>query len=187
MSAIAKYTLLVLKNPNVRKAIIGSTVGVLLFFIILIGSVFFVQQNSSSSEAARIAIEEYEYWQSHTPAQAGYSCQGEKYCSYYQYDVVDWCCFFAGYCYAQAGVSDSGYASATNAWTSNLEAMDKLHTASSGYIPKIGNAVFFNYSGRANYAATNFVAHVGIVIDINGDTITVIAGNEYNGATVSEK
>lgn len=179
----AKYLLILIKNPKVRNAIIGTIIGIFLFFIMIIASVMYIQQNSSSFTAANIAIAEYDYWQSHSPSQVGLSCQGEKYCSHYKFGIVDWCCLFAGYCYDKAKVSESGFSPVTNTWTANLEKMGKLHTASSGYIPKIGNAVFFNYSGRANYASTKFVAHIGIVVDINENTITVIAGNEYKGAT----
>ncbi len=186
MTAAAKYLLLLLKNKKVRNTLIGVIVGIALFFIMIIGAVVYIEQNSNSaSEAANIAIREYNYWQSHTPSAEGLSCQGEKYCSYFHFGITDWCCFFAGYCYREGNIEDdeSGYASVTNTWTANLENMGKLKTASSGYNPQVGNPVFFNYNGRANYSATNFVAHVGIVVEVTDDTVTVIAGNEYNGPT----
>ena len=186
MTAAAKYLLLLLKNKKVRNTLIGVIVGIALFFIMIIGAVVYIEQNSNSaSEAGNIAIREYNYWQSHTPSAEGLSCQGEKYCSYFHFGITDWCCFFAGYCYREGNIEDdeSGYASVTNTWTANLENMGKLKTASSGYNPQVGNPVFFNYNGRANYSATNFVAHVGIVVEVTDDTVTVIAGNEYNGPT----
>lgn len=182
MTAAAK-TLLLMQNKETRNKIIAIGIGILVFMLMLISVVYTKTQNGS--EAANIAVKEYNYWQSRSPSDDNLSCQGEKYCSYFNYGVVDWCCFFVGYCYKEAGIdeSDSGFASVTNVWTANLESKNKLHTASSGYVPKVGNCIFFNYSGRTNYAATNFVAHIGIVVEVDGDNITVIAGNEYRGQT----
>lgn len=184
MTTASKYFILLLQNKNVRNVIIGIVIGIPLFLILIYGYYTYSQQGGSS-EAASIAVREYEYWQNHSPEDSGYSCQGEKYCSYYNYGIADWCCFFAGYCYKEGGLTDeeSGYASVTNTWTANLEGMGKLRTAASGYTPQVGNPVFFNYSGRTNYALTNFVAHVGVIVEVTDNTITVIAGNEYNGAT----
>lgn len=182
MTTAAKYLVLILKNKKARNTLIGIITGIIVFFIMIIFFYLYVLQGNSS-EAANIAVKEYEYWQNHTPEDAGFSCQGEKYCSYFNFGVVDWCCFFAGYCYEEAGIDDSGYASVTNTWTENLKSKGKLKTAASGYTPRVGNPVFFNYDGRANYDSTNFVAHVGVVVKVKDNTITVIAGNEYNGAT----
>ena len=177
MTTAAKYLVLILKNKKARNTLIGIITGIIVFFIMIIFFYLYVLQGNSS-EAANIAVKEYEYWQNHTPEDAGFSCQGEKYCSYFNFGVVDWCCFFAGYCYEEAGIDDSGYASVTNTWTENLKSKGKLKTAASGYTPRVGNPVFFNYDGRANYASTNFVAHVGVVVEVKDNTITVIAGNE---------
>lgn len=187
MSSASKCILLLFKNQKSRHILIGIiiTVCVLALIIIAIIASLFSNQKAAASQAANIAKREYDYFQSHTPEVSGLSCIGEKYCSYYNVPVVDWCCYFAGYCYKEGGLDDdkSGFASVTNVWTSNLEEIGKLKSASSGYKPQVGNAVFFNYSGRANYAVTGFVAHVGIVTEVSGDTITIIAGNEYNGQT----
>lgn len=182
MTTAAK-ALILLKNKETRNKIIAIGISVLIFLLMLISIVYTTNQNAS--EAANIAVREYNYWQSHSPSEDNLSCQGEKYCSYYNYPIADWCCFFAGYCYKEGGLTDeeSGYASVTNTWTANLESMGKLKTAASGYTPKIGNCVFFNYSGRSNYSSSGFVAHVGIVTEVEGDNITVIAGNEYKGQT----
>lgn len=181
MTTAAK-ALMLLQNKETRNKIIAIGISVLVFLLMLI-SVVYTTQNAS--EAANIAVREYNYWHSHSPSEDNLSCQGEKYCSYYNYPIADWCCFFAGYCYKEGGLTDeeSGYASVTNTWTANLESMGKLKTAASGYTPKIGNCVFFNYSGRSNYSSSGFVAHVGIVTEVEGDNITVIAGNEYKGQT----
>lgn len=182
MTTAAK-ALMLLQNKETRNKIIAIGISVLVFLLMLISVVYTTTQNAS--EAANIAVREYNYWQSHSPSEDNLSCQGEKYCSYYNYPIADWCCFFAGYCYKEGGLTDeeSGYASVTNTWTSNLENMGKLKTAASGYAPKVGNCVFFNYSGRSNYSFSGFVAHVGIVTEVEGDNITVIAGNEYKGQT----
>ncbi len=179
----AAKILLLLKDKRTRNFIIGITVGVLLFIIMLLSAS--ISQNSNTSEIANIATREYNHWQTHSPADENLTCQGEKYCRYYNSPIVDWCCFFAGYCCKEGGMTDeeSGYASSTNGWISNLENMGKLKSASSGYTPRIGNPIFFNYGGRSNYDRTGFVAHIGIVTEIDGEQITVIAGNEYNGNT----
>lgn len=184
MGTAAKAFVSILKNKKVRNGIIGFIFGLFIFFVMIVGTAFYIYQNNSSAKAANIAVREFEYWQSHSPSDDGLSCQGEKYCSYFNYGITDWCCFFAGYCYRESDIDDdeSGYASVTNRWTANLEDMGKLRTASD-YTPKVGNPVFFNYNGRSNYVTTNFVAHVGVVVEVTDDTITVIAGNEYNGAT----
>lgn len=181
MTTAAK-ALMLLQNKETRNKIIAIGISVLVFLLMLISVVY---TNQNALEAANIAVREYNYWQSHSPSEDNLSCQGEKYCSYYNYPIADWCCFFAGYCYKEGGLTDeeSGYASVTNTWTANLESMGKLKTAASGYTPKIGNCVFFNYSGRSNYSSSGFVAHVGIVTEVEGDNITVIAGNEYKGQT----
>lgn len=186
MTTAAKYFILILQNKKVRNTLIGVVVGIALLFVMLVGGIFIIEEsNNSAAEAANIAVREYNYWQSHSPSDDNLSCQGEKYCKYFNSSVTDWCCFFAGYCYREGGIKDneSGYASVANTWTSNLKKMGKLKTAASGYTPQVGNPVFFNYDGRANYAVTNFVAHVGVVVEVAENTITVIAGNEYNGET----
>lgn len=181
MTTAAK-ALMLLQNKETRNKIIAIGISVLVFLLMLISVVY---TNQNASEAANIAVREYNYWQSHSPSEDNLSCQGEKYCSYYNYPIADWCCFFAGYCYKEGGLTDeeSGYASVTNTWAANLESMGKLKTAASGYAPKVGNCVFFNYSGRSNYSSSGFVAHIGIVTEVEGDNITVIAGNEYKGQT----
>ena len=181
MSVAAKALMVLLKNEKVRNAIIVTVAGLLFFIIIIITFLVYVlNTNNSAQQAATIAIREYNYWQNHQPIDDGLSCQGEKYCSYFNYNVTDWCCFFAGYCYREGGIEDdeSGYASVTNVWTDNLDSMGKLKIADSNYTPKVGNPVFFNYSGRTNYTETNFVAHVGVVVEVADGNITVIAGNE---------
>ncbi|MCH5297267.1 MAG: CHAP domain-containing protein [Ruminococcus sp.] len=182
MTVSAKL-LLLLTNKETRNKIIAIGICVSVFLLMLVGVAYNTTQNAS--EAANIAVREYNHWQTTSPANDNLSCQGEKYCSYFNYGVVDWCCFFVGYCYKEAGIdiNDSGFDPVTNNWTANLESNNKLHTAASGYTPKVGNCVFFNYSGRANYAASNFVAHIGIVVEVDGNNITVIAGNEYQGQT----
>ena len=184
MSTSAKYYIMFLSDKRVRNVLIGILIGIILLIVMVVGISFYESQSSTTSQAAGIAEQEYRFWQNNTPESQNYSCQGEKYCSYYNSGITDWCCFFAGYCYKEGGLTDeeSCYSSTTNGWISNLSSNNLLYDASS-YVPKVGNPVFFNYDGRANYALTGFVAHVGIVVAVSDDTITVIAGNEYNGQT----
>lgn len=180
MSSAAKVFLTLLHNPKVRKIIISFVFGILILILFIVYST--TQQ--SSSALAEAASAEYSFWQSTSPSQAGYSCQGEKYCSHFNTEITDWCCYFVGVCADNADIDpeEIGFSPSTNTWKSNLSDVDKLMSAGS-YVPKRGNLVFFNYDGRNNYESTGFVAHVGIVTETSDNTITVIAGNEYNGAT----
>ncbi len=183
MTTAAKVFMMLRKNNTAGK-VIGGIVGGFIFIILVI--IIQIQQdtNTRSSALAEQAKTEFSYWQKTTPEKAGYTCQGERYCGHFNASVVDWCCYFVGTCADNAGLDldEIGFSSSTNTWVSNLSEKNKLRTAGT-YSPQIGNLVFFNYDGRSNYAATGFVAHVGIVTEISDNQITVIAGNEYNGAT----
>ena len=187
MVAAKKLFLLLWRKKVIQKVIIIVLCIIFLYLIIFISIMMIMQiqtENTGNSALAEAASAEYSYWERTTPEAAGYACQGEKYCSHFDVGLTDWCCYFVGTCADNAGINpdDIGFSPATNTWRQNLISMDKLKSAGS-YSPQRGNLVFFNYDGRSNYAATGFVAHIGIVTETYENTITVIAGNEYNGAT----
>lgn len=130
------------------------------------------------------AKEEYSFWQTHTPGSQNLSCQGERYCSYFKSSVTDWCCYFVGYCIQESGyeTKDFGFAPGTIMWTNNLKELGKLKSADN-YTPQVGNLIFFDYGGRSHYKATGNVDHIGVVVEVKDNSVTVIAGNEYNGQT----
>ena len=119
-------------SQSFNMAAVSSSVNSLLNSSTCCSRLFFFSPHEHN-EKTNIAKREYDYFQSHTPEESGLSCIGEKYCSYYNVPVVDWCCYFAGYCYKEGGLDDdkSGFASVTNVWTSNLEEIGKLKSASS--------------------------------------------------------
>ena len=184
MSA-AKFLLLLVKNKKVRNAIIGIVVGIVLIVFLFIsqGDMLTFQNSTALATAAE---DEYNLWQRSSPKAEGYSCQGEKYCKHFGFGVTDWCCFFAGYCIEQAGLdkTDCGYSSNVHTWIANLRSLHKLEDAGT-YTPKVGNLIFFDYSGRQHYKNGGMPTHIGIVTNVNGNEVTVVAGNEYNGQTSS--
>lgn len=181
MTTAAKYLVLIFQNKKSRNIIIGTVIGILILIFMAYSSVYDVQSSAAISTAAE---NEYTYWLAHKPQDENLSCQGQKYCEHFNSEVVDWCCYFVGYCIDISGynVSDFGFSPNTNSWKNKLQNMGKLRDAAN-YTPQVGNIVFFNYNGRNNYVSTGFVAHVGIITAVNDGNITVIAGNEYNGET----
>lgn len=182
-SKAAKALIALMKNEKTRNIIIALVFGGLILLMIFFVTIFNSQALNSSSLAQQATIE-HQYWEKNTPEQSGFSCQGEKYCSHFNTPVVDWCCYFVGYCAdsAEIPLDEIGFSPGTRAFISNLKNMNKLYDAGT-YNPQIGNIVFFNYDGRAVYKATNTADHVGIIVEVDGEQITVIAGNEYYGAT----
>ena len=78
-----------------------------------------------------------------------------------------WCCAFIWYIHNEAGVDIKKTASCAElgAWFKNN---GKFKTSD----PKVGDIVFFKFSGSSRW--TN---HVGLVIEVNGNTLTTIEGN----------
>ncbi len=179
----AKAILLLFKNKKVRKFIIGIVICliVLLIFYNMQAEILTLQ---NSTALASTAEEEYSYWEQHSPSSTGFSCQGEKYCSHFNFGVTDWCCFFVGYCIdaSKQDKDEFGYSSNVHTWVANLKSKGKLKDAGS-YTPNAGNPIFFDYSGRQHYKNGGMPTHIGIVTRVQDNKITVIAGNEYNGAT----
>ncbi|MDO4619544.1 MAG: CHAP domain-containing protein [Lachnospiraceae bacterium] len=115
---------------------------------------------------------------------------------------AEWCCMFVTYCadkgggLLQPGVAEDSWGTGRFpkvAGQRQLAAMmakrGQLKLASSGYVPKRGDIIFFSSAGRsANYDS---YTHVGIVTGVSGNTVKTIEGNTgtYNRYTsyVKEK
>ncbi|MCM1113953.1 MAG: CHAP domain-containing protein [Clostridium sp.] len=102
-----------------------------------------------------------------------------KYGKWYGYQG-SWCTYFVFWCYNQAGdklgvtlygngvTPSGGNCNSMISWYKNK---NRYHTRSSGYTPKTGDMVFFDWSGNGSSQ------HVGIVDYVSGSTVHTIEGN----------
>ncbi|MCD8007711.1 MAG: CHAP domain-containing protein [Clostridiales bacterium] len=97
----------------------------------------------------------------------GYTRYGE----WYGNEYGDWDAMFASFCLHYAGVDEDDFpqASGAYAWISALNKLDLYEDAD--YTAAAGDLVFFdtNKDGKAD--------HVGVVIDVNGTTLTAVEGD----------
>ncbi len=92
-------------------------------------------------------------------------------------DSYAWCGVFVAWCGDQAGISQSilpVYRSSTQ-YKEFYEAKGLYYKYSSGYTPKPGDLIFFDWSGRRSN-----IAHIGIVVACEGGYITTVEGNYSN-------
>lgn len=170
---------------NLAKSKKAKTVGISVFVVIAILLSAFAGIYSytvgASQALAQQAEKEYKYFQEHTLTQAGLTCQGQRYCSHFKTPVVDWCCYFVGYCGDVIGMDleELGFSPNTGTWIQHLKNMGKYQSPEN-FTPRVGNLIFFDYSGRAHHKSTSFTNHIGIVVEINEEErkVTIIAGNE---------
>lgn len=104
---------------------------------------------------------------------AGYTKYGES----FGYSTGEWCAYFVSWCARKAGIPTSVLPRLGNCRTS-VEWYKKnsvYRPASSGYIPKTGDIVFFNWSGGSA------AKHVGIVTGVSGNNVYTIEGNTGPG------
>lgn len=112
--------------------------------------------------------------------EVGYEGTGtySKYGEWYGYQG-SWCTTFVLWCFNKAGneldvklygsiVPSGGNCNSMISWFKNK---DRYHTRSSGYTPKAGDLVFFDWSGNGSSQ------HVGIVTSISGSTVYTVEGN----------
>ena len=101
-----------------------------------------------------------------------------KYGEWYGYQG-GWCTTFALWCFNEAGnelgvqmykkiVPSGGNCNSMISWYKNK---GRYHTRSSGYTPKKGDLVFFDWSGNGSSQ------HVGLVDYIDGSTVYTVEGN----------
>lgn len=113
-------------------------------------------------------------------AEVGYTGTGSysKYGEWYGYQGA-WCTTFVLWCFNKAGnsldvklygkvVPNGGNCNSMISWYQNK---DRYHKRSSGYTPKKGDLVFFDWSGNGS------AQHVGIVKSTSGSTVYTIEGN----------
>lgn len=96
-----------------------------------------------------------------------------------------WCAVFIWYCFMEAGASDLYYGGKKTAYCPTLMSYYKgkgqLHQT-----PKVGDIVFYNFSGKKT------AVHVGIVSEVGDGWIKAIEGNtssvnQSNGGMVMER
>ncbi len=112
--------------------------------------------------------------------EVGYVSGGSysKYGEWYGYQGA-WCTYFALWCYNQAGnaYSTKLYGTVTpnggncNSMISWFENKGRYYSRSSGYTPKAGDFIFFDWSGNGSSQ------HIGIVNYVSGSTVYTIEGN----------
>lgn len=113
-------------------------------------------------------------------AEVGYTGTGSysKYGEWYGYQGA-WCTTFVLWCFNKAGksldvklygtiVPNGGNCNSMISWYQNK---GRYHKRSSGYTPKKGDLIFFDWSGNGS------AQHVGIVKSISGSTVYTIEGN----------
>ena len=112
--------------------------------------------------------------------EVGYSASGSysKYGVWYGYQG-GWCTTFALWCFNKTGeslgvklyaniVPSGGNCNSMISWFTNK---GRYHKRTSGYTPKRGDLIFFDWSGNGSSQ------HVGIVKSVSGSTIHTIEGN----------
>lgn len=104
---------------------------------------------------------------------AGYT----KYGASFGAPTGEWCAYFVSWCATQAGIPTSivprlGNCAASVKW---YKKHSVFYSGSSGYVPKAGDIVFYNWSGGET------AKHVGIVTGVSGKTLYTIEGNTGDG------
>ena len=95
-------------------------------------------------------------------------------------DTTPWCAIFVTYVARKCGVPTSvipNFASCTTSRDSFWIPRNRWYKRS-GYNPKIGDLIYFDYDGSGN------CDHVGIVIDNDGTYVYVVEGNAKGGTNV---
>ncbi len=95
-----------------------------------------------------------------------------KYGAWFGAPTTAWCAFFVAWCANQAGVSTSvipriGNCAAMVNWFSKRG----RYFPKSGFTPKAGDLIFFNWKGGST------AKHIGIVTGVKGNEVYVIEGN----------
>lgn len=84
-----------------------------------------------------------------------------------------WCAYFISWCASQAGIPSSivprlGNCGSLTDW---YQSRSIYYSRSSGYVPKPGDMVFFNWDGGSG------AQHIGIVTGVSGGSLFTIEGN----------
>lgn len=84
-----------------------------------------------------------------------------------------WCAYFISWCAGQAGIPSSvvpriGNCNSATSW---YKSHSEYYARSTGYIPKTGDIIFYNWSGGSS------AQHIGIVTGVSGNSVFTIEGN----------
>ncbi len=95
-----------------------------------------------------------------------------KYGAWFGAPTTAWCAFFVAWCANQAGVSTSVIPRIGNcASMVNWFSKRGRYFPKSGFTPKAGDLIFFNWNGGAT------AKHIGIVTGVKGNEVYVVEGN----------
>lgn len=150
------------------KKLISSLLTVIMVFSVLTIAPFTVNALGTANDIVKVAQEEvgvsgrpnkYTYWLGSINGSYSYA----------------WCHAFVSWCADQAGIGDKIPKTASCAtgvtWFKNR---GEWQSRSSGYIPKAGDIIYFDYGANGTYD------HVGIVTSSSGGRVYTIEGNASN-------
>ena len=85
----------------------------------------------------------------------------------------DWCAMFCSFCYSYAGIPQSAMPqhSGVPAWIALLSSRGQYHDAASGYVPKAGDLIFYDWEPDGTSD------HVALVTGCDGGRVYTIEGN----------
>ena len=129
---------------------------------------------ASGSAAKIVAIAEQEY-------AGGASEANDGYLKYTGNRRQDWCAWFVSWVLNEAGVpfTEGSPEKWSIPWVPNVYSYflnkNTFHPARSGYVPKPGDIVIWDYGQKGQI---NLLDHVSIVTAVDGKQLTTIGGNE---------
>ena len=113
-----------------------------------------------------------------------------RYGAWYGYPYGDWCAMFVSFCLHYAGVPAEMFPQEASCprWVSALEEAGLYAPAGEGYLPGIGDVVFFDWNGDGS------ADHVGLINELRYDAetgatltgFTTIEGNSGNCVSVQD-
>ena len=135
-------------------------------------------RNTGKNIADLIAVARTQLgYKEQTPSGVPIAPNGEpgytKYGASFGCPTGEWCAYFVSWCATNAGISTTvvprlGSCSAAVRWYKNHS---EFRAGNSGYVPKAGDIIFYNWSGGST------AQHIGIVTGVSGDNIYTIEGN----------
>ena len=93
-----------------------------------------------------------------------------RYGAWYGIPYGDWCAMYASFCYHYAGVEGVPLHCNCPAWINELKELGLFH-GEDDYIPNPGDLIFFDWNANGESD------HVGLVAEVDGDTVKTIEGN----------
>lgn len=115
---------------------------------------------------------------------------GAPYWSWYGFNErVEWCACFVSWCADQCGLIENGSLPKFSACRNGIEWFKEKQKWANreGYIPKIGDIIFFDWKNKSDENQNGVSDHVGIVksVDIENNKVYTIEGN--SGDAVKER